>query len=155
MHLLVIVLKEDNSHALQLIGFARYLLGVPKPYSCEPTCVDLYLRPTKAYTSTLRQQSIVAVQSQTSVPPELPLLLITLHSWLETNSRCSFAATRQLQRNLAADWPRWSRQRMSLTFQLQSASYRQHQLQQTTVVVRNLEQNSAVMTASSSSAPRC
>ncbi len=26
--------------AFQLIVLARYLLGVPKPYSCEPTCTN-------------------------------------------------------------------------------------------------------------------
>ena len=29
----------NNLRAFQLIGLARYLLGVPKPWSCEPTAV--------------------------------------------------------------------------------------------------------------------
>ncbi len=36
--------NNNNNNGLQgfqLIIFARYLLGVPKPWSCEPTCTNM------------------------------------------------------------------------------------------------------------------
>jgi len=35
------MLLNNTLQAFQLILFARYLLGVPKPSSCEPTCTDM------------------------------------------------------------------------------------------------------------------
>ncbi len=33
--------NSNNLHAFQLIVFAGYALGVPKPESCEPTCTNM------------------------------------------------------------------------------------------------------------------
>ena len=39
--------SNNSLHAFQLSVFARYLLGVPKPQSCEPTCTNMrqYIAP--------------------------------------------------------------------------------------------------------------
>ena len=34
-------INSHNLHAFQLIVFAGYALGVPKPESCEPTCTNM------------------------------------------------------------------------------------------------------------------